>query len=279
MATLYFSNISSDWSSIGSWYTTLSSGGVFSGPAGRIPNSSDTAIICSTVLNASGAFIAPAVLQLGSTIYPYSGYWNGDNFTNPVHINFNFPLVNLISNGTQSGFWASGAITGDGIPNTYTITTCNVYGYNFIQGTFVIGTVNFYNSSRNSGGDTSSNVTGNVNFYNNSTNYSDGDNDGYITGNVVFNDNSLNAGQDNLGHIFGNATFNGNSADTDYINYSGSIGTITGTATFTSTASINNTLLGAIKSSSVVFSLPSGGISYANVLLTELLKLPFPIVL
>jgi hypothetical protein len=274
MATLYFSNTSTDWSLITSWFTTLSSGGVFSGPAGRIPNSSDTAIICGTVSFISGAFTAPAVLQLGSTIYPYSGFWNGDNFMNPVHINFNFPLVNLISNGTFSLFWAAQGSPLDAIPNTYTITTCNVYGYNSIEGTFVIGTANFYNFSSNGGGDDSGTITGNVNFYNSSSNYSDGNNNSYITGNVVFNDSSSNAGSGNAGHITGTATFNGNSSTAN----SGNFGSVQGPAIFTSTASVQNTLAGILVDATVYVNIPSGGISKANVLLTQLLKLPFPII-
>jgi len=268
MATLYFSNASTDWSNPASWFTTLSSSGVFSGAAGRIPNSSDTAIICGNISNISGAFTAPAVLQLGSTTpYVYGGQWNGDGFFT-AGINFNLPLVNLVNNGQTNGFWAE-----TGGVNAYAITTMNVYGYSFFQGTSTIGMANFYDTSSNGYGEEGGHIVGNANFYNTSTNFSDGNNNSYITGNVVFNDSSLNAGFDNWGNVIGIATFNGNSSSGNH----GNIGQVTGTATFTSTASVQNTLAGVLDAS-VFVNIPSGGISKANVLLTQLLKLPFPII-
>jgi len=235
MATLYFSDTSTDWSNPSSWFTALSSSGGFSGAAGRIPNSSDTAIICGNISNISGAFTAPAVLQLGTTTpYVYQGYWIGDGFFT-AGINFNLPLVNLVNNGLNNGFWAE-----TGGVNTYAITIMNVYGNSFFEGTATIGTANFYDHSLNGRGDEGGNIIGNANFFNFSTNYSDGENNGYITGNAVFNDSSLNAGFDNLGNVIGIATFNGNSSSGNH----GNLGTVQGTAIFNSVASIQNTLAG-----------------------------------
>jgi len=271
MATLYFSNTSTDWSNPASWFTTLSSSGVFSGAAGRIPNSSDTAIICGTISNISGAFTAPAVLQLGTlTPYLYSGFWNGDGFNFLFPKDFNLPLVNLISihNVNTSVFWAAG------LHANYSITTLNLFGDSIFESNATIGTANFYDYSKNGGPDESGYIYGNANFYNNSTNLFDGNNEGYIIGNAVFNDSSSNAGSGNIGHVTGTATFNGNSSNAN----SGHIGAVNGTATFTSTASVQNTLAGVFVDAAVFVNIPSGGISKANVLLTQLLKLPFPII-
>lgn len=268
MATLYFAgNSSGDWSDIANWYLNVSPSGVFSSPAGRIPISTDTAVIYNTLSYISDAYINPAILQIGSnTNYISFGFWDGDSFDPPLPISFNVPLVN-INNGT---FWA----TGNNV--SYNMNTMNVYSVSAFQGVATIGTSNFYNVSTNGGSDISGNIIGNVNFYNTSSNCNDGySNDGHITGDVTFNDSSRNASGNALGHVIGTATFNDNSTDA----VDGQVGTVYGTAIFTSNASVLNTLSGVILDAGVYLNLPSGGISRSNVLLTELLKLPFPIIL
>ena len=292
MATLYFAGLgvggNGDWSITGNWYLAVSPSGVFSSPAGRIPISTDTVVIYGVVNTVSSVYENPAVLQIGSnTNYVYFGFWDGDNFDLANPVTFNVPLVN-IKIGT---FWASASIN-----ISYNMNTMNVYGSSAFEGNATIGTSNFYNVSTNGGSDISGNIignvnfynnstngggsngyiTGNVNFYNNSSNCNDSDaNNGFITGNVTFNDSSRNASGGTIGHVKGDATFNDNSTDA----VDGYVGIVVGTAIFTSNASVSVTLAGVIVDASIVLNLPSGGISRSNVLLTELLKLPFPIIL
>lgn len=265
MATLYFSGVGgADWSDTSRWYFNLNSNGSFSSPANRIPNSSDTAIICGSVGNVSGDYTNPAILQLGTaTPFIYKGEWLGD-FELESFIYFTFPIVNLVNNGlsgygNQNFFLA----TASGYGASYTIGTMNLRGHSAFSGNASITTANFYDYSVNGGhqdagtitcvsanfydyssngaggvdGDNNGTIFGNVIFNNHSSNCPQGGGDGYsgtIYGNVIFNDYSRNAIADNnndniyIGTIFGNATFNNNSSNGNVDTSGGGYTTATG---------------------------------------------------
>jgi hypothetical protein len=319
MATLYFNGVTGnqDWSNVSNWYNTLNANGTFSSPTGRLPNASDTAIICGVVSDVSGSFTAPAVLQLGTiTPYVYRGAWNG-NFNNDIPIAFNLPIVNAIDNGLSgytytNYFWAY-----IGPPNnTYNIGTMNLRGYSSFEGNATITTSNFYDYSVNGGFDTNGVITGTANFYNYSSNGGggspSGDYSGIISGNVTFHDHSSNCpqggGDNNAGTIYGNAIFNDysrnaiadNLNDTQYLGYvygnatfnnnasNGNVdttgggntdasGRVYGAITYTSTSSFAETLQAGANAASIT--MPATGIPQSKVYLNELLNLPFPVVI
>lgn len=291
MATLYFfSDSVQDWSLVTNWYTNQA----HTIPAGRIPNSTDTAVILANVYTISGAYVNPAVLQIGlpdASIYV--------NFYPTATINI--PLVNVYYSVffNDGGLYTLGTLNlyGATTGGTYNVTTANLYattsgGYDT---TNIYGTANFYTNSSNGSGDNNDGyVYGVANFYNNSQNANgnagqeDG-NSGWVSGIANFYDTSANAALDNdgsgnqggaQGHVFGTATFYGN-AGNGYINPLG--GSAYGTATnivYTNSNPFNTDLQAIAAASSI--SAPAyggGGITGTNILLTELLKIPFPITL
>ena len=288
MATLYFySTTSTDWSLITNWYTNQA----HTIPAGRIPNSTDTAVILSNLQSISGGYVNPAVLQIGLP--------DGSIFVNfyPT-ATINIPLVNVYFSLINAH------------DNSYTFGTLNMYGA-AIGGIFNVTTANFYNS-QNAGADTTS-IYGTANFYGYSQNASGDNNDGYVFGVANFYDNSQNASGNagsedgNSGWVYGNANFYNNSANASLDN-DGELtgrgdGRVNGTATFhdnagngflnplggtaigtatnivyTNSNPFNTDLLAIAGASSI--SAPAyggGGVTTTNILLTELLKIPFPI--
>ena len=291
MATLYYyNNVSSDWSLITNWYTNQA----HTIPAGRIPNSTDTAVILSDVGLVTGAYVNPAVLQLGLPDASIS-----INFYPSATINI--PIVNSYYSGIGSngGSYTFGTLNmnAGGINGTFNVTTANFYNISTgNSGTAnIYGTANFYTNSSNGSGDNDDGyVYGVANFYNNSQNANgnagagDG-NSGWVYGNANFYNTSANAALDNdgsgnqggaQGHVIGTATFHDN-AGNGYINPLG--GTSYGTATnivYTNSNPFNTDLQAIAEASSI--SAPAyggGGITGTNILLTELLKIPFPITL
>jgi hypothetical protein len=291
MATLYFYSLAvPDWSLVTNWYTNQA----HTIPAGRIPNSTDTAVILSNLSVISGAYVDPAILQIGLP--------DASNFLNfnPT-ATLNIPLVNVyyslfVNDGgsyTLGTLNLYGATTG----GTYNVTTANLYATNsggYVT-TNIYGTANFYTNSSNGSGDNNDGyVFGVANFYNNSQNANgnagaeDG-NSGFVFGNANFYDTSANAAVDfdgdltgsASGRVFGTATFHDN-AGNGYCNPLGG-GCAIGTASNIVYTNSNpfNTDLRAIASASSI-SAPAyggGGITKTNILLTELLKIPFPITL
>jgi hypothetical protein len=291
MATLYFFNAvyNNDWSLVTNWYTNQA----HTIPAGRIPNSTDTAVILSDVGIITGSYVNPAVLQLGLSdqVVPVNFYPSAT---------LNIPIVNSYYSGINSGFssYSFGTLNmhNGGIGGTFNVTTANFYSCQTgsADTTSIYGTANFYTNSSNGSGDNNDGyVYGVANFYNNSQNANgnagaeDG-NSGWVYGNANFYDTSANAAFDNngdtsggaAGHVIGTATFHDN-AGNGYCNPLG--GCYSGTATNIVYTNSNpfNTDLRAIASANSI-SAPAyggGGITKTNILLTELLKIPFPITL
>ena len=259
MATLYFSGENSGaWGDVNSWYLTFNNTtGQLSNRANRIPNATDTAILCADVNDiATNNFVEPAVMQLG-ILYNnganyYNSTWNGDNFYF-YDRNFNFPVVNLQYYGH---IWAS-------TNYSYYFNIINFYYGSSIDGNASVGTANFYDSSKN-GSDIDSILTGNVNFYNYShngsfdgrgtiygavnfydysTNAVGGNVGGTINGTAIFHNHSSNAEANADGSqggiIYGNATFNDYSTNcqADNPDGSGAGGFVYGNATFNNNAS------------------------------------------
>jgi hypothetical protein len=257
MATLYFNG--SSWGDTTAWYLTFNNTtGQLSNHANRIPNATDTAILCSNLTDLPIAgFVEPAVLQLG-IIYNnganyYSSFWNGDDFYF-YDRDFNFPVVNLTA---YSEFWAStiksyyfGTINfyvGSKISSVASVGTANFYDYSTNGGDQadgrLYGNVNFYNYSKNGNFNYRGSVFGTANFYNYSANACGGNVEGEIHGNAIFHDYSSNADSveegAQSGIIYGNTIFNDYStnciANNSYGNYAG--GAVFGNATFNNNAS------------------------------------------
>ena len=304
MATLYFKGTdfgsNGDWSSVANWFTSVDSNGNFVGAAGRVPIATDNVIICGTLTNISNDdgdgnpnYSNPISIQLGyvynnATDGLYQAYWNGSAFTSPSYdvgvstiVNVGPPNDGRFDN---TNFWAYPI---SGIRNvSYAFTTLNVNDANCsFEGVATVVTANFYshNGSYNGGNDTSGTLYGTVNFYGYSSNSNQNSgNEGVVIGTANFYNTSYNFDPNSgtAGIVNGTANFYDNSSEFFYTNSSPApyAGTIIGTLNFKSTTGLTAFLSNYAGTSKINYS-GSGGGSVTSILLTELLKLPFPIVI
>ena len=302
MATLYFKGAdlggTGDWSNISNWYTSIDSSGTFVGDAGRVPNATDNVIICGTLNNISNDdgytggsnYVNPISIQLGYVYHSigdglYQAFWDGSNFSpvNDVNVStiINVGPVND-SRFDNTNFWAAPITTIIGRVVAYNLTTLNVNDTNCsFEGVATVGTANFYYQSYNGGNDTSGTLYGTVNFYQSSSNGNQNTgNEGVVIGTANFYNNSTNFDPSfgTPGTVNGTANFYNNSEEVRYNSGTPISGTIIGTLNFKSTSSLNSFLSNYTGTSTINYA-GSGGGSVTSILLTELLKLPFPIVI
>jgi len=314
MATLYFNSQASGagtpnvWDDPLNWWTNIS----FTTHAGRIPNSTDTVYICDNVSGMNSlTTVTVSTIYFGTVSPVHYGFWDGDGFGFNVDFNCSNCYIPYgyvwSSNGTfnVSGLTSvSGVSFIEGTPfnqlggsinfyNTTTLGQADSNGYvNLSNGAIA----NFYDSSANgSGGNNAGVVTGDAYFYNNSTNSQSNDGGGttgFIYGNAYFHNNSTNASSYDIdgnsasigGTVNGNATFYDSATNYSYTDANAQAsGSVTGSLIYTyplTLTQIQRSIQSAAEASSITLSIAGGGgISLSNVLLTELLKLPFPIVL
>ena len=286
---------------------------------GRQPTTGDSITICDIITSFASypASITLINIQVGTTSPSYNGLWDADLFGSSVNVNAttltaygggwwasngvttisgasNFYSNSYLETGTFTSFYGTGgstfhSLSSNGGPDAYSVLNGNA-------------TFNDYSSNGcASGGPNDGYIYGNVIFNNFSTNCSLDDTGdtahGYITGNATFNSSSQNClvyAADNLtdayscfGTITGNATFNGSSTNfARATNTDGSlvtaVGKVSGTFVYTASSTANQLvsyLQDAIGCQSITMPTSGGGVSKSNILLTELLKLPFPIVL
>ena len=301
MATLYFKGLdlggTGDWSNISSWYTSIDSSGTFVGDAGRVPNATDNVIICGTLNNISNEdilggpnYVNPISIQLGY-LYDniadglYQAFWDGSNFSPANDVNVS-TIINVgpvnDSRFDNTNFWAAPITTINDKVVAYNLTTLNVNDSNCsFEGVATVGTANFYNESYNGGNDTVGTLYGTVNFYQTSSNGNQNNgNEGVVIGTANFYNNSSNFDPNNgtPGTVNGTANFYNNSQEVIYNSGTPISGTIIGTLNFKSTSSLNSFLSNYTGTSTINYA-GSGGGSVTSILLTELLKLPFPIVI
>jgi len=303
------------WDDPLNWWTSIS----FATHAGGLPASTDTVYICDNVsqMNALTS-VTVATAYFGTTSPAYYGTWDGSGFNFNVNFNCTNLYIPYGYINVQNGSFNVSTLTSVTGLSFIEASTFNQNGgsINFHDGStlgqadsdgyvnlYSGSTANFYDNSANgSGGNNNGVVTsygfggGNINFYNNSTNSQSNDGggtDGYVYGNAYFHNNSTNASSYDVdgntagapGHVInGNATFYDSATNYSFTDSSAQAsGTVSGSIIYTyplTLTQVQHSIQSAAGASSVTLSIAGGGgVPLSNVLLTELLKLPFPIVL